>query len=104
MDGDQPGRTVAGDGQGRTMAGDEPGLTIEELAKRADVPVRTVRFYITERLLPGPGGRGRGGGGGAGGRRERAPPGGLGGSVMAGGADGRKAGAARGVRAGACGT
>src|SRR3954464_11640452 len=48
-----------GDTQERTMAGDEQGLTIEELARRADVPVRTVRFYIAERLLPGPGARGR---------------------------------------------
>jgi DNA-binding transcriptional MerR regulator len=34
-------------------------LTIEELAERVDVPVRTVRFYITQGLLPGPGARGR---------------------------------------------
>ncbi len=38
----------------------EEGLTIEELAARVGVPVRTVRFYITEGLLPGPGARGRG--------------------------------------------
>jgi len=38
---------------------DGRGLTIEELAERAGVPVRTVRFYIAERLLPGPGARGR---------------------------------------------
>ena len=36
------------------------GLTIEELAARVGVPVRTVRFYISEGLLPGPGARGRG--------------------------------------------
>ena len=35
-------------------------LSIEELADAAGVPVRTVRFYISEGLLPGPSGRGRG--------------------------------------------
>ncbi len=35
-------------------------LSIEELAERADVPVRTVRYYIAEGLLPGPGSRGKG--------------------------------------------
>lgn len=35
-------------------------MTIEELAERGDVPVRTIRFYIAEGLLPGPAGRGRG--------------------------------------------
>jgi DNA-binding transcriptional MerR regulator len=34
-------------------------LSIEELADAAGVPVRTVRFYISDGLLPGPGGRGR---------------------------------------------
>jgi DNA-binding transcriptional MerR regulator len=34
-------------------------LSIEELADAAGVPVRTVRFYISEGLLPGPSGRGR---------------------------------------------
>ncbi|MGQ9674485.1 MAG: MerR family transcriptional regulator [Chloroflexota bacterium] len=34
-------------------------LTIEELAERVAVPVRTIRFYITEGLLAGPGGRGK---------------------------------------------
>jgi DNA-binding transcriptional MerR regulator len=34
-------------------------LSIEELAERVDVPVRTVRYYIAEGLLPGPGARGR---------------------------------------------
>ncbi|HUY99339.1 MAG TPA: MerR family transcriptional regulator [Thermomicrobiaceae bacterium] len=39
---------------------DESGeLTIEELAERVDVPVRTVRYYIAEGLLPGPGTRGK---------------------------------------------
>lgn len=35
------------------------GLTIEELAERAGVPVRTIRYYIAEGLLPGPGTRGK---------------------------------------------
>ncbi|HOG46179.1 MAG TPA: MerR family transcriptional regulator [Anaerolineae bacterium] len=34
-------------------------LTIEELAEQVAVPVRTVRYYISEGLLPGPGGRGK---------------------------------------------
>lgn len=34
-------------------------LTIDELAAEAGVPIRTVRYYIAEGLLPGPGGRGR---------------------------------------------
>ncbi|MGH2514874.1 MAG: MerR family transcriptional regulator [Ktedonobacterales bacterium] len=34
-------------------------LSIEELAEATSVPVRTVRFYITEGLLPGPGSRGK---------------------------------------------
>jgi len=34
-------------------------LSIEELAEATGVPVRTVRFYITEGLLPGPGSRGK---------------------------------------------
>lgn len=34
-------------------------LTIEELAGLAGVSVRTIRFYITEGLLPGPGARGK---------------------------------------------
>lgn len=35
-------------------------LSIEELAAAAYVPVRTVRYYIAEGLLPGPGARGKG--------------------------------------------
>jgi DNA-binding transcriptional MerR regulator len=35
------------------------GLTIDELAERVDVPVRTIRFYISQGLLPGPGSRGK---------------------------------------------
>ncbi len=34
-------------------------LSIEELAERVNTPVRTVRYYITEGLLPGPVGRGK---------------------------------------------
>ncbi|HVU68680.1 MAG TPA: MerR family transcriptional regulator [Ktedonobacteraceae bacterium] len=41
------------------MQEDTPHLTIEELAERVDIPVRTVRYYITEGLLPGPEGRGK---------------------------------------------
>jgi DNA-binding transcriptional MerR regulator len=36
-----------------------PGLTIEELARRGGVSPRTVRFYIAQGLLPGPGSRGK---------------------------------------------
>ncbi|HEX6820172.1 MAG TPA: MerR family transcriptional regulator [Ktedonobacterales bacterium] len=35
------------------------GLSIEELADVADLPVRTIRYYIAEGLLPGPGSRGK---------------------------------------------
>lgn len=35
-------------------------LDIGELAEAAGVPVRTVRFYISSRLLPSPEGRGKG--------------------------------------------
>jgi DNA-binding transcriptional MerR regulator len=41
------------------MQGEESQLTIEELAERVGVPVRTVRYYIVEGLLPGPGARGK---------------------------------------------
>jgi DNA-binding transcriptional MerR regulator len=34
-------------------------MSIEELAGRAGVRVRTVRYYVAEGLLPGPGARGR---------------------------------------------
>ena len=34
-------------------------MSIEEIAAASGVPVRTIRFYITNRLLPGPGARGR---------------------------------------------
>jgi DNA-binding transcriptional MerR regulator len=37
----------------------ERRLSIEDLAQAADVPVRTVRYYISEGLLSGPGARGR---------------------------------------------
>ncbi len=35
------------------------GLTLDALAERIDVPVRTIRFYISQGLLPGPGSRGK---------------------------------------------
>ncbi len=38
----------------------QPFLTIDELAAHAGVPVRTVRFYIAEGLLPGASTRGKG--------------------------------------------
>jgi DNA-binding transcriptional MerR regulator len=38
---------------------DAVGLTIEELADQVGVPVRTIRYYIAEGLLPGPGARGK---------------------------------------------
>jgi DNA-binding transcriptional MerR regulator len=41
------------------MPGEEQTLTIEELAERAETSVRTIRFYIAEGLLPGPGARGK---------------------------------------------
>jgi DNA-binding transcriptional MerR regulator len=39
--------------------GEELALSIEELAERAGVSVRTVRYYISQGLLPGPGSRGK---------------------------------------------
>lgn len=41
------------------MQENEQVFTLEELAELVGVPVRTIRFYITEGLLPGPGGRGK---------------------------------------------
>lgn len=38
----------------------DSGLGIEELADRTGVSVRTVRYYISQGLLPGPGTRGKG--------------------------------------------
>ncbi|MFI5275182.1 MAG: MerR family transcriptional regulator, partial [Ktedonobacterales bacterium] len=35
------------------------GYTMDELAELGQVPVRTVRFYIAQGVLPGPGSRGR---------------------------------------------
>lgn len=37
----------------------EGSFSIEQLADLVDVPVRTIRYYITEGLLPGPGSRGK---------------------------------------------
>lgn len=47
--------------QRRHTAGDEPGRSrsIEELAQQVGVSPRTVRFYIGEGLLSGPGSRGK---------------------------------------------
>lgn len=42
------------------MDQDEISLTIEELSEQTQTPVRTVRYYIAEGLLPGPGSRGKG--------------------------------------------
>jgi DNA-binding transcriptional MerR regulator len=39
---------------------DEINLTIDELSERTQTSVRTVRYYIAEGLLPGPGARGKG--------------------------------------------
>jgi DNA-binding transcriptional MerR regulator len=41
------------------MARETSGLTLEDLAERVGVPVRTIRFYIAEGLLPSPEGRGK---------------------------------------------
>jgi DNA-binding transcriptional MerR regulator len=43
----------------REMGDPSPAYSIEELAGAAEVPVRTVRYYIAEGLLPGPGSRGK---------------------------------------------
>jgi DNA-binding transcriptional MerR regulator len=40
--------------------GQQPRFTASELADRADVSERTVRYYVAEGLLPAPAGRGRG--------------------------------------------
>jgi DNA-binding transcriptional MerR regulator len=42
------------------MSDAERSLNIEELSERSDTPVRTIRFYITEGLLPRPVARGKG--------------------------------------------
>lgn len=42
-----------------TQTQDEEGMLISELARRANVSVRTIRFYIAEGLLPAPQSRGR---------------------------------------------
>jgi Ca-activated chloride channel family protein len=41
------------------MEQDQSNLSIEELAEQARVSPRTVRYYISEGLLPGPGARGK---------------------------------------------
>ena len=42
-----------------TMNDEERRLSIEDLAGAVELPVRTVRFYIAEGLIPGPGSRGK---------------------------------------------
>lgn len=42
------------------MSNESRSLTIDELARAADVPVRTIRYYVAEGLVPGPGTRGKG--------------------------------------------
>jgi DNA-binding transcriptional MerR regulator len=42
------------------MADQSKSWTLEELAEESDTPVRTIRYYISEGLLPKPQGRGRG--------------------------------------------
>lgn len=41
------------------MGTDELQFSIEDLSRLVDVSVRTIRYYITEGLLPGPEGRGK---------------------------------------------
>ncbi len=41
------------------MADDDRILSIDDLAEQTGTPVRTIRFYIAEGLLPGPGARGK---------------------------------------------
>ena len=43
----------------KSMQEHKSHLTIEELAERVDMSVRTIRYYIAEGLLPGPEGRGK---------------------------------------------
>jgi DNA-binding transcriptional MerR regulator len=46
---------VAGSGQGNgASAGPVPGIRVEELARRAEVSVDTIRFYQKRQLLPPP--------------------------------------------------
>jgi len=45
--------------RGQVASETTTGLSVEELADAADVSVRTVRYYIAEGLLPGPGSRGK---------------------------------------------
>ncbi len=42
------------------MSVEDHGMTIEDLADLVGVPVRTIRYYISENLLPSPGTRGKG--------------------------------------------
>ncbi len=42
------------------MSDERSTLTIEDLARAADMSVRTIRYYVAEGLVPGPGSRGKG--------------------------------------------
>lgn len=41
------------------MSETEQGLTIEELSEQTHTPIRTIRYYISQGLLAGPGARGK---------------------------------------------
>ncbi|MGH2507473.1 MAG: MerR family transcriptional regulator [Ktedonobacteraceae bacterium] len=43
----------------KSMQESEQRFTLEELAELVQLPVRTIRYYIAEDLLPGPGARGK---------------------------------------------
>lgn len=43
----------------RKADGSPSGLSIEDLAEATNLPIRTIRYYISKGLLPGPGSRGR---------------------------------------------
>src|SRR5258708_8765284 len=43
----------------KSMQESEPRFSIEELAELVGLSVRTIRYYIAEGLLPGPGSRGK---------------------------------------------
>jgi DNA-binding transcriptional MerR regulator len=52
-------RENTGNDAERESGGLAQGLSIEDLAEATDLPVRTIRYYIAEGLLPGPGSRGK---------------------------------------------
>jgi DNA-binding transcriptional MerR regulator len=51
--------SATGAGYTEAMQENEVQLTLEELAERVNLGMRTIRFYISEGLLPGPGARGK---------------------------------------------